>query len=86
LEKLELSAADVVYVGDAVWDVLAAAAIGVPAIALTCGGISEAELREAGAAEVYDNPQHLLENLERSAIGKLSAGQLSSGEIGLGGR
>jgi phosphoglycolate phosphatase-like HAD superfamily hydrolase len=53
--------------------VLAAAAIGVPAIALTCGGISEAELREAGAAEVYDNPRHLLENLESSAIGKLSA-------------
>jgi len=85
LEKLELSAADVVYVGDAVWDVLAAAAIGVPAIALTCGGISEAELREAGAAEVYDNPRHLLENLESSAIGKLSAGQLSGGVTGPGG-
>ncbi|WP_026536757.1 HAD family hydrolase [Arthrobacter sp. 9MFCol3.1] len=73
LDKLGLSPADVVFVGDAVWDVLAAAAIGVPAIALTCGGISEAELREAGAAEVYDNPRHLLENLESSAIGKLSA-------------
>ena len=85
LEKLELSPADVVYVGDAVWDVLAAAAIGVPAIALTCGGISEAELREAGAAEVYDNPRHLLENLESSAIGKLSAGQLSGGVTGPGG-
>jgi len=85
LEKLELSASDVVYVGDAVWDVLAAAAIGVPAIALTCGGISEAELREAGAAEVYDNPRHLLENLESSAIGKLSAGQLSGGVTGPGG-
>lgn len=85
LEKLELSPADVVYVGDAVWDVLAASAIGVPAIALTCGGISEAELREAGAAEVYDNPRHLLENLESSAIGKLSAGQLSGEDAGPGG-
>jgi phosphoglycolate phosphatase-like HAD superfamily hydrolase len=74
LEKLELSPADVVFVGDAVWDVQAAAAIGIPTIGLTCGGISEAELRGAGAAEVYDNPRHLLENLERSAIGKLSVG------------
>jgi phosphoglycolate phosphatase-like HAD superfamily hydrolase len=80
LEKLELSPADVVYVGDAVWDVKAAAAIGVPAIALTCGGISEAELRDAGATEVYDNPRHLLDNLESSAIGKLSAGELSREE------
>ncbi|MDR6686463.1 phosphoglycolate phosphatase-like HAD superfamily hydrolase [Arthrobacter sp. 1088] len=72
LKKLELEPADVVFVGDAVWDVKAAAAIGVPAIALTCGGISEAELRDAGAAEVYDNPRHLLENLESSAIGRLT--------------
>ena len=71
LEKLELSPADVVFVGDAVWDVQAAAAIGVPTIALTCGGISEAELRGAGATEIYDNPRHLLENFERSAIGNL---------------
>ncbi|MFF2245067.1 HAD family hydrolase [Arthrobacter sp. NPDC058130] len=73
LEKLGLSPSDVVFVGDAVWDVKAAAAIGVPCIALTCGGISEAELRDAGAAEVYDNPRHLLGNLGGSAIGKLSA-------------
>lgn len=73
LEKLALSPSDVVFVGDAVWDVKAAAAIGIPCIALTCGGISEGELRDAGAAEVYDNPRHLLERLEGSAIGKLSA-------------
>ncbi|AXJ08649.1 HAD family hydrolase [Arthrobacter sp. PM3] len=73
LEKLDLSPEDVVFVGDAVWDVKAAAAIGVPAIALTCGGISEAELREAGAAEVYENPRHLLENFPDSALGKLSS-------------
>lgn len=86
LEKLGLRPADVVYVGDAVWDVKAAAAIGVPAIALTCGGISEAELRDAGAAEVYENPRHLLENLKSSAIGKLSAGKLGGEDSGPGGR
>lgn len=74
LEKLGLSPEDVVFVGDAVWDVKAGSAIGIPVIALTCGGISEAELRDAGAAEVYDNPRHLLENLETSMIGKLMAG------------
>jgi HAD superfamily hydrolase (TIGR01509 family) len=72
LDKLGLRPEDVVFVGDAVWDVKAAGSIGIPAIALTCGGISEGELRDAGAAEVYDNPRHLLENLESSAIGKLA--------------
>lgn len=74
LEKLGVSPEDAVFVGDAVWDVMAGAAIGVPVIALTCGGISEAELRDAGAAEVYDNPRHLLEHLESSIIGRLAAG------------
>ncbi|MDD7834157.1 MULTISPECIES: HAD family hydrolase [Paenarthrobacter] len=72
LEKLRLTPKDVVFVGDAVWDVKAGAAIGIPVIALTCGGISAAELRDAGAAEVYDNPRHLLENLEGSLLGKLT--------------
>lgn len=78
LEKLEVSPGDAVFVGDAVWDVKAGAAIGVPVVALTCGGISEAELRDAGAAEVYDNPRHLLEHLESSLIGRLAAGSLSA--------
>ncbi|WP_458108148.1 HAD family hydrolase [Arthrobacter sp. R3-55] len=76
LEKLDVSPEDAVFVGDAVWDVKAGAAIGMPVIALTCGGISEAELRDAGAAEVYDNPRHLLEHLESSVIGRLAAGTL----------
>ncbi|HVT00272.1 MAG TPA: HAD family hydrolase [Solirubrobacterales bacterium] len=39
-------------VGDSTWDVKAAAAAEVPTLALLTGGFSEAELREAGAAEV----------------------------------
>jgi HAD superfamily hydrolase (TIGR01549 family) len=39
-------------VGDSTWDVKAADAAGVPTLALLTGGFSEAELREAGAAEV----------------------------------
>jgi HAD superfamily hydrolase (TIGR01549 family) len=39
-------------IGDSTWDVKAAAAAGVPTLALLTGGYSEAELREVGAAEV----------------------------------
>jgi HAD superfamily hydrolase (TIGR01549 family) len=39
-------------IGDSTWDVKAAAAAEVPTLALLTGGFSEAELREAGAAEV----------------------------------
>ncbi|BAS10870.1 phosphoglycolate phosphatase [Arthrobacter sp. Hiyo4] len=56
LEAVGVAAAGAVYVGDAVWDMQAAAALGVPAIGVTCGGTSAAELREAGAAEVYNGP------------------------------
>jgi HAD superfamily hydrolase (TIGR01549 family) len=46
------SGAPVLMIGDATWDVIAAKAAGVPTLALLTGGFSEAELREAGAAEV----------------------------------
>ena len=46
------SGGPVLMIGDSTWDVKAAAAAGVPTLALLTGGFSEAELREAGAAEV----------------------------------
>ncbi|MEV8039615.1 HAD family hydrolase [Arthrobacter sp. NPDC080082] len=73
LEAVGVAAADAVYVGDSVWDIKAAAKLGIPTVAVTCGGTSEAELRDAGAAEVYENPRALLANLAGSAIGKLAA-------------
>jgi HAD superfamily hydrolase (TIGR01509 family) len=42
-------------IGDTVWDVKAASAAGVPTLAVLTGGFSEAELREAGAAEVVES-------------------------------
>jgi HAD superfamily hydrolase (TIGR01549 family) len=39
-------------IGDSTWDVKAAKSAGVPTLALLTGGFAEAELREAGAAEV----------------------------------
>ncbi|GGH99709.1 HAD family hydrolase [Arthrobacter liuii] len=73
LDSLGMHAANAVYVGDAVWDMKAASALGIPAIGVTCGGIQEAQLRDAGAVEVYQGPRHLLENLGSSAIGRLLA-------------
>jgi HAD superfamily hydrolase (TIGR01509 family) len=72
LDATGLRAVDVVYVGDAVWDVYAAARLGIPTIGLTCGGTGAAELLEAGAVEIYENPRGLLTNLRDSAIGKLA--------------
>lgn len=73
LEAIEVEAGDAVFVGDAVWDMKAAAALGIPSIGVTCGGINAAELREAGAIEIYDGPRDLLRNLTSSAIGRLLA-------------
>ncbi|HEV7167288.1 MAG TPA: HAD family hydrolase [Micrococcaceae bacterium] len=64
---------NVVFVGDSVWDVYAASELGIATIALTCGGTSEAELRDAGAVEVFQDPQILLRDLAQSRIGRLAA-------------
>ena len=73
LDAIGVEAADAVFIGDAVWDMLAAGALGIPAIGVTCGGVGAAELREAGAVEVYEGPQDLLQNLTSRAIGRLLA-------------
>jgi HAD superfamily hydrolase (TIGR01509 family) len=73
LKALGVQASDSVYVGDAVWDIYAAGKLDIPTIGLTSGGTSEAELRDAGAVEIYASPRDLLENLGTSMIGKLSA-------------
>jgi HAD superfamily hydrolase (TIGR01509 family) len=52
---------DAVMVGDTTWDVEAAARAGVPAIGVLTGGFGAAELREAGAAEVFESVMALTE-------------------------
>ncbi|MCC3276618.1 MULTISPECIES: HAD family hydrolase [unclassified Arthrobacter] len=68
LESGGLEAANTVFVGDSVWDVKAAGKLSIPTIGLTCGGTSEAELLEAGAEEIYENPRALLADLENSLL------------------
>jgi HAD superfamily hydrolase (TIGR01509 family) len=62
---------DCVAVGDSVWDVRAAAAAGVACVAVESGGVSAAELREAGAVAVYRDVADLLDHLEESPLGAL---------------
>ncbi len=55
---------DALLVGDTVWDVKAAARAGIPAIGVLTGGVSEAELNEAGAIAVYESAMALADNLD----------------------
>jgi HAD superfamily hydrolase (TIGR01549 family) len=57
-----------VMIGDATWDAIAAARVGVPTIGLRCGGFGEAELRAAGAVAVYDDPADLLAHLDEALV------------------
>jgi HAD superfamily hydrolase (TIGR01509 family) len=78
LDQSGVDPAAAVFVGDAVWDVLAAAKLGIPCIGLTCGGTGAAELTEAGAVATYANPAELLAALDESAIAGLHHGRTST--------
>jgi HAD superfamily hydrolase (TIGR01509 family) len=60
-----------VMVGDSVWDVKAARAAGLPTLAVLTGGFSEAELREAGAAQVVESIGEL--RVDRRSLDSLAA-------------
>jgi HAD superfamily hydrolase (TIGR01509 family) len=63
LKKAGSSAEDTAAVGDAIWDIEAAAGAGIPTVAvLTGGAYSEQELKDAGAVEVYEDCAALLES------------------------
>ncbi len=50
-------------VGDSVWDMKAAGDLGWFSVGLRCGGFSAAELTEAGADVVHDDPADLVEHV-----------------------
>ena len=67
-------------IGDTRWDCEAAARGGVPAVALLTGGFGEAELRDAGAVEVFKGIAELRAALGRlPAIGRVPAGTAAHG-------
>jgi len=65
LARADVAAADAVMIGDTPYDIVAAQAASVAAIALRCGGWSTADL--AGAA-VFADPQDLLERYRESPL------------------
>ncbi len=66
LEKV--GANEGVMVGDTPWDVKAAKKAGIDTIAVLTGGFSEAELRDAGAVEVFESVRELCDS---GALGEL---------------
>ncbi len=60
---------DAVMVGDTVWDVEAAKRAGVETIGVLTGGFSADELREAGAAQVFESIDELRRRIGETALG-----------------
>jgi HAD superfamily hydrolase (TIGR01549 family) len=60
---------EAVMVGDSTWDCEAARRAGIETVAVLTGGFSEAELREAGAAVVFESIQELRERVGQTPLG-----------------
>ncbi|WP_037851188.1 HAD family hydrolase [Streptomyces sp. NRRL S-340] len=68
LELAGVPAERAVFVGDTVWDMRAGSRAGVRCVGVLCGGIPRADLEQAGAQAVYDDPAHLLASLADSPL------------------
>ncbi|MEU9700422.1 HAD family hydrolase [Streptomyces sp. NPDC047981] len=76
-QALELAGAEpgrAVFVGDSVWDMRAARRAGVSWCAgLLCGGIPAADLKQAGADSVHEDPAELLDSLAGGPFARIAA-------------
>jgi HAD superfamily hydrolase (TIGR01509 family) len=68
LQQAGVTADRAVYVGDTVWDVKGCGKAGVACVGVLTGGISAAELTEAGAIAVYEDCRALLRELDTSPL------------------
>jgi HAD superfamily hydrolase (TIGR01549 family) len=59
---------DAVMLGDTPWDVEAAARAGLETVTLITGGFSEQELRDAGAAAVFESTEELRRRLDETPL------------------
>ena len=66
LEKAGTSSA--VMVGDTRWDIEAASHTGIETVCVITGGWSDQELRDAGAAAVFESVQELRERLDETPL------------------
>ena len=68
LERAGEDSGEGVMVGDTPWDVEAAARAGVQTLVVRTGGFGEDELREAGAAAVFESVAELCERLDETPL------------------
>ena len=73
LRSVDGDASRAVVIGDTPWDLQAARATGVAALAVRTGGWSSEELVAAGAAEVHEDVGALCRDLDTSVLGDLLA-------------
>ncbi len=55
---------DAIMVGDTAWDIEAASRAGIGTLAVMTGGLSESELRGAGALSVYESVVEFMDDLD----------------------
>jgi len=72
LERGGVTAERAVFVGDAIWDAEACSRAKLSCIGVLSGGVSASELHDAGAAQVFENAEKLLANIEQTRIATLA--------------
>jgi len=73
LKRMGCRPDDAIMIGDTPYDVEAARRAGVATIALRCGGWPDENL--AGAVAIYDDPEDLRVNYERSPLARMAVGR-----------
>ena len=68
LDRAGTAGADAVMVGDSTFDCEAASRAGVRSIAVLTGGFSSEELRESGAAAVYESVEELVRRIDETSL------------------
>lgn len=66
LDRIGVTPAEALMIGDTPYDIKAGARAGVPVVAFRCGGWSDRDLR--GAIAIYDDPADLSSQLDRSPL------------------
>lgn len=67
-DRLGVSAANAMVVGDSIWDLLAARRAGALGVGLLSGGYGRDELERAGAFRVYEDPADMLVHLHELGV------------------
>jgi len=68
LREISVDPANAIFVGDSVWDALAAQRVPIRFVGVSTGGTSVHDLRASGAEDVYDGPWALREDLSRLVV------------------